>query len=213
MDIEILCKMPNDSLEPAILVLKNTCFECVDPETDELINRKYIFDYANIAEIVMRARHEHMDIKFHDGTDRFRLMSSYLQILTNELYIRCNAEIVITFEPGAKEFEFDDARISVVPPSSREKNGGFSRFGAFASTSSLLSDGADQETIDNLDTTDKHLEQISRLVNQTNNVTISMGSEIDRQTNQLDRINGKVDNNNERLKQQNKKISKISANV
>jgi len=212
MDIEILCKLPNDSLEPAILVLKNTGFECVDPETDELIHRKYDFEYSNIAEIVMRARHEHMDIRFIDGTERFRLMSSYLQIITNELFIRCESGIQITFEPGAKDFEYDDPKISVVPPSSRQKGGGFSRFGALTSTSSLL-EGADQETIDDLDLTDQHLEQISRLVNQTNNIAISMGTEIDRQSGQLDRINDKVDTNNERLKNQNNKISKIARNI
>lgn len=77
MDIEILCKLNDDScmssflsmivvinflVIPAVLSFDDDFFSCIDPMTDKLVkNFKYL--YTEVNEIVMRCRPEHADIR------------------------------------------------------------------------------------------------------------------------------------------------------
>lgn len=75
-------------------------FWCVSMVTGKkLKNMEYV--YSVVGAVVMRARHQHLDIRFNDGTERFRCMSSFVQGITNELVIKA-PHIGVVFEPGTK---------------------------------------------------------------------------------------------------------------
>eukprot|EP01125_Pyxidicula_operculata_P022262 TRINITY_DN899_c0_g1_i1.p1 TRINITY_DN899_c0_g1~~TRINITY_DN899_c0_g1_i1.p1 ORF type:complete len:1494 (+),score=277.61 TRINITY_DN899_c0_g1_i1:56-4537(+) len=132
-EIEILYKKNDDSLEPALLVLEQESFKCIDPESDDLIDRGIEYRYEMIDSIVMRARHEHMDIRFVGHQEksknkqfRLRMMSSYLQIITTQLYLRStaktravNREIKVIFEQGIRKFDYTDDRLTKIVPLTR----------------------------------------------------------------------------------------------
>lgn len=127
MDIEILCKLPNDSLVEALLSFGEHGVSCLDPETEDLLDPRYYYKYTDISAFLVRTRHEHADLRFFPdtGLERFRMMSSYLQIITNELILRTvKGQIQVIFEPGARKFGYGRPRISVQPPPSRESKQG-----------------------------------------------------------------------------------------
>jgi hypothetical protein len=116
---------------PSILSFDEDFFSCIDHTTDKLVSgHKYL--YTEVADIVMRVRPEHADIRYwpvfclliclffilfdveadliirFNGKERFRMMSSYLQIITNELVLRSkesNHEIQVIFEPQSRKFD------------------------------------------------------------------------------------------------------------
>jgi len=75
-------------VSPALLRLFKDCFICVDISTGKVLLPEYGWAYNSVDAIVMRSRPEHCDIRFKGPKERFRLMTSYLQILTNELVLR-----------------------------------------------------------------------------------------------------------------------------
>jgi hypothetical protein len=193
MDIEILCKMSDDSLVPAVLSFDEDFFSCIDPIADKVINKcKYL--YTEIADIVMRCRPEHADIRFTGGKERFRMMSSYLQIITNELFLRSKEakhEVQVIFEPQSITFDFGNPRVSATPPLQNREGGGFFRKENQIKTSALLSSHASQETREALDAVDKDLDDISDILFNISDQANATAMELDRQNEQLRRINAK----------------------
>lgn len=104
VDIEILCKNTDDSFVPGILRLHTSSFACVDYDGIPLKDT-YHWSYYDIEYLVMRSRPGHMDIRFFENRfPRFRIMSSYLQIITNELYLRSpDLKVNVIFEPRSEE--------------------------------------------------------------------------------------------------------------
>jgi hypothetical protein len=64
IEIDILYKKQDDSLHAAILVLEADHFKCVDPVTDKLMEKNSSYKLANIDQLVLRARHEHLDFRY-----------------------------------------------------------------------------------------------------------------------------------------------------
>eukprot|EP01122_Echinamoeba_exundans_P017571 TRINITY_DN938_c0_g1_i3.p1 TRINITY_DN938_c0_g1~~TRINITY_DN938_c0_g1_i3.p1 ORF type:complete len:339 (+),score=72.26 TRINITY_DN938_c0_g1_i3:601-1617(+) len=211
MDIEILCKNKDDSFTPALLRLFKDSFQCIDPTSGRCLQPEYAWNYDFIDCVVMRARHEHMDIRFHPPRDRFRLMSSYLQVITNELVLRAPKDKVkVVFEPGVRTFAYKDPRISMQPTVSRATaTTGFVRNDARQKTSDLLSAGADAQLRKDLDETDNCIDEISDALSIMNDQALTARSEIIRQTEQLDRVNNRVDDANARIRQQNRRMEDI----
>lgn len=59
---------------------------------------------------------------------RCRIMSSYIQALTNQVWARCKKlghNINVVFEPGVRKFEYMDDRVCVMPQASRDGAGLF----------------------------------------------------------------------------------------
>lgn len=113
---------------PAVLALDEDCISCINPTTNELLHPTFKYFFADIESIWVRARPEHADIRYfldspfltvhrfleRTNKPRFRFMSSYLQIITNELILRgrdTSATIDVVFEPGVLQFDV----ISVFP--------------------------------------------------------------------------------------------------
>lgn len=95
---------------PAVLALDEDSISCINPTNNELLHPTFKYFLADIESIWVRARPEHADIRFLERTNkpRFRFMSSYLQIITNELILRgkdSNATIDVVFEPGVLKFD------------------------------------------------------------------------------------------------------------
>lgn len=64
MEIDILYKRQDDSFLQGIMVLEEDHFKVIDGANDKLIEKNQSYAYSAIAELVMRARHEHMDVRF-----------------------------------------------------------------------------------------------------------------------------------------------------
>jgi hypothetical protein len=216
MDIEILCKNKDDSFTPALLRLSEDTFSCIDPETEKPLQKEMVWPYTAIDSIVMRARHQHMDVRFKVPTmERFRLMSSYLQVITNELFLRAQEKksssgppVKVVFEPGVPEFAYGNPRISMQPTRSRG-TAGFIRPESQKRTSELLSSNAPKKLKDDLDETDKDLDNISRLVGDLNSIAVTMGDTIKEQTEHLERLNAKADQVTAHIEQNNRRMDKI----
>eukprot|EP01125_Pyxidicula_operculata_P005468 TRINITY_DN193_c2_g1_i1.p1 TRINITY_DN193_c2_g1~~TRINITY_DN193_c2_g1_i1.p1 ORF type:complete len:447 (-),score=101.68 TRINITY_DN193_c2_g1_i1:243-1583(-) len=206
-ELEVVYKFNDDSLTPSVLVLDSESFRCVNPDTDKLVEKNSEYKYADIETVVMRARHEHMDIRF-SGKSRLRLMSAYLQIITNQLYSRCKnikKDIIVDFEPGVTKFEYKDDRVCMVPPRQR----GAKVFGTKGTkTSDLLSADADEQTVKDMDYVDDKLDQISTITSGLVEKGRIIGSEVDRQNEQLARITDKADEATDKTKNLNTRIDK-----
>jgi len=218
IDIEILCKKKDCSLVPSLLCLGEDGFTCVDPVTDQLLAPEYTYSYSHISAIVLRARPEHADIKFDNCTppkERFRLMCSYLQILTNEIMSRTKPnQVKVIFEPGSREFSYNSPLITYLPtPTANDrKTGGFLRkHNANQIKTSQLLDHADEATKKALDEVDKDLDDISQILGNLGDVAHTMGGELERQNEQLDKIGDKVDNTSARIQKANIKMTNIIA--
>jgi len=66
MDIEILYKKKNDCFVPALLRLSDNDFSVLNPEDEQLLFRGLVWKYDEIVCIAMRARHEHLDVRFKE---------------------------------------------------------------------------------------------------------------------------------------------------
>eukprot|EP01126_Amoeba_proteus_P064609 TRINITY_DN9068_c0_g1_i1.p1 TRINITY_DN9068_c0_g1~~TRINITY_DN9068_c0_g1_i1.p1 ORF type:complete len:542 (-),score=102.42 TRINITY_DN9068_c0_g1_i1:36-1661(-) len=171
MDIEILCKMPDDSLVPAILSLEEDCFLCINPHTNELLQPGFKCYFVEMAGVLIRVRPSHADIRFVQKPgapprERFRFMSSYLQVIVNELYLRSkegNHQIQVCFEPGATTFQYADPRISATSTrATRNENATFVRKGQLT-VAGLISNASPQAK-SALEEVDKDLDQISSIL-------------------------------------------------
>jgi len=221
-EIELLYKKVDDSLVPAMLVLEDEFFKVINPENDTLIDKGTKYPYKDIIQILLRARHEHMDIRFPNGkkdpSGRLRIMSSYLQVITNQLFMRCKAlghTPHIIFEPGVRQFNYQDERVSKIPPVGRpsvagEKGNGSQN--AFVRpnttrTADLLSDSP-QETRDDMARVENQLDEVHRLAKGITAKAHVMNDELDRQNEQLDRLDGKVEDVTAKTKDLNKRMDK-----
>jgi len=209
----------------AILVLDTETFKIVDAGTDKLIEKNTSYKYAQIEQVVMRARHEHMDLRFK-GTGpikdrRLRLMSSYLQVLTNQFWVRSKKlgnEPAVIFEPLVRKFDYKDDRVCIVPPASRDTTNGASSSGFIRTNntqqqkSSHLLDHADAQTRADLDYVDKQLDVAMSVTQNVVENARKTNSELTRQNELMDKTNhrateavDRTKNFNERLDHQNKK--------
>lgn len=215
LDIEILCKNTDDSFTPALLRLHTMGFACVDQVTGKPLNAAYTWPYTDLTTLVMRARHEHMDIKFSASSNktRFRLMSSYIQLIVNELLLRAPKDTVqVVFEPGTRPFEYNNPKLSTIPPTSRSAvKSGFSRPEAAvgARTSSLLSATADEQTRRDLDAVDDMMDEVSRAVGDIGEMAVAMNHELTGQIEHLDRINQKVTDADQRIQSNTGRMNKL----
>jgi len=73
----------------------------------------------------------------------------------------------------------------------------------------LLSSNAPKKLKDDLDETDKDLDNISRLVGDLNSIAVTMGDTIKEQTEHLERLNAKADQVTAHIEQNNRRMDKI----
>jgi hypothetical protein len=215
IELDILFKKQDDSVLPCIMILDTTTFSCIDPRNGKLMDKNTQWKYDQIEQLIMRARHEHMDVRFKGSGPpkerRLRLMSSYLQVLTNQLWARAtkagNASIKIEFEPLVRKFDYKDERVLIVPPSSRETAaggaGGFVR--NTPKVSSMLSDSSAQ-TQQDMDYVENNLDQVLELTKGMNRRGQEMNDQLGHQNEVLVSHGQRVDNARQRTAQINDRL-------
>ena len=173
--------------------------------------KEFTWKYTDIQEVVMRTRHEHVDIRFNPPLERFRLMSSYNQLLVNELVLRGKEHshvVPVSFELGTKSFAYDDPSLSKLPLVN-SRGSQFGRREAQIKVSELLSNDASQQTKDDLDETDRHLDALSDVLTNINNMQLTANTEINRQNTQLDIIDTKTDKVQGLMANQSDRMTKL----
>eukprot|EP01133_Synstelium_polycarpum_P013382 gene13382-15741_t len=208
-EIDILEKLPNDSLQAGYLQFGADRFVVLDTNRKPTPTGTYTYDQIEC--FVVRARHHHLDVRFLNKT-RFRLCSSYIQNVVNEFVLRSNCKLgrsaKVMFEPGVKTFAYGNPTIRFIPSSGRQNQAPV--FGR-ASTMGLSNviKNAPEGVKDALIQQDKDLDEISALLGDIHGIARTIGDEADRQSEQLDRVTTRVDHANGRLIDNNKRITKM----
>lgn len=152
-------------------------------------------------------------------TPRFRLCSSYVQDIVNEIVLRTDLDKKnIVFEPNARIFSFGAPRYSSLSSSTKPKpqSGNPSADSELISkkpqttpsiTQTIFKDCSD-ETKQAIDQQERDLDEIDNIVGDLHGMALTLGSAVDEQNQQLDRLSDKVDLANARLKKTTKKIDK-----
>lgn len=223
-DIPILVKHSLGALQHAVLRLGPNEFCCVDPVKDTSfvgsvmrtgfwktlsggdslkeapegempLMRDYKYSYDSVGAVVIRCRPQHIDIRFHDGTERFRCMTSYVQAVANEMVLRCGASRVsVIFEPHARRFQYNDEKlrrmIKLKPPrvAGLECDNTFV-IQDFEKTTDTVITNAPKEVADALDEQDKGVDELQELMRHVNANTDHIGRESRRQVEQLKHVN------------------------
>jgi len=193
-DVPILMKHSNDYLEPALLRFGNKRFVCVNAERVEV--KQYCYSYVQVASIIMRARHQHVDIRFHDGTDRFRCCTSFVQAVVNEIVLRTKpGQVTVVHEPGTKQFQYGSLAIrEQTLQASRDDTwsaeGGF--FQAPKSNTTRLMTNAPEEIQDRMKKQDEQINALSGAVSDFRSIDAAIKKEALREIDQLDTIHEKT---------------------
>lgn len=141
---------------------------------------------------------------------RFRLCSSYLQGIVNEIVLRSppSKKIQVIFEPGTRKFAYGHPALSSIPANRNRGNeaNGFAR--RAPQTQNLFKD-APQQVQTQINEQEKDLDDISNILSDITSIAETMGSELDRQNEQIDRVTNRVDLANEKLYQTNKRIDRL----
>eukprot|EP01095_Lingulamoeba_sp_RSL-Kostka_P012982 TRINITY_DN5255_c0_g2_i2.p1 TRINITY_DN5255_c0_g2~~TRINITY_DN5255_c0_g2_i2.p1 ORF type:complete len:519 (-),score=177.15 TRINITY_DN5255_c0_g2_i2:184-1740(-) len=222
-DIPILIKHPSDSFEPAVLRFADDNLYCVDLIAGKKI-KPYIYDYDKIRSIVIRARHQHLDIRFNDNKDRFRCMSSFVQGITNEVILRTrSSQVSVIFEPGTKQFQYGSLELrgqSTCGSRTNDISKGFSsssKNGFYTlqqnkqnvKTSQILN-RAPEEVIADLDENDEDIDilidVLADVKNSTNAINVSLedsNKKIDKTLKNVHKARDKLHKDNYRAKRLN----------
>jgi len=214
LDIDILEKLSNDSLVPAYIQLGADKFLILDANKNAKTDQVSSFSYDSIESLVIRARPQHLDIRFNDNKyPRFRLASSYIQNVVNEIVLRSNGKCgkapKVIFEPGVKNFLYGLPTIRFIPSAGRSQQSSslFTRSSNMGQ--SHLIKNATGETKAALIEQDNDLDEISRALGDIGDIARTITTEVVRSSDQLDRIETKVDNAQLRLQNNNRRINNM----
>jgi len=204
-DVPILMKHSNDYLEAALLRFGDHRFHCVDTSHTKVKN--YDYSYDQVSCIIMRARHQHVDIRFHDGTERFRCCTSFVQAVVNEIVLRTKpGQVVVIHEPGTKKFQYGSLAIREQTLQASRDNtwsaeGGF--FQAPKANSAGLVSNAPDEIQMQLKMQDDQINTLSNVVGDIRTMNKAIKKEADRETEQLDKVHERT---NKALHKANKDV-------
>ncbi|EGC37839.1 hypothetical protein DICPUDRAFT_149475, partial [Dictyostelium purpureum] len=213
-EIDILEKLSNDSLVPGFIQIHNDRFIVLDANKKQKVDGMSTYTFDLIEYLVIRARPQHMDFRFFGNKHpRFRLASSYIQNIVNEIVLRSNGKYgkapKVIFEPGIKEFVYGNPTIRFIPSAGRanQQSSLFTRASTLG-ISHFVKD-APEDIKGALLEQDKDLDEISNLLGDISNIARTIGDEADRSSEQLDRITVRVDQANDRLHTNNRRIEKM----
>jgi len=215
-DVPILVKHPNTDLESAVLRFGDKKMFCTElpkykegrTETMRII-RDYVYYYTQVSSVVLRVRPLHVDIRFNDSTPRFRCMTSFPQMIVNELVLR-NSNVVVFFEHGVKQFSFgvESLRCHSLNPGGEdgENTQYFKRLSV--RQSDLIS-----ESVPNLrNEMEEHDEVVSKLRHSISNIHVNMidiEKETTRQTSQVSNMHRNLNTTAENAHKQNHRLIQL----
>lgn len=202
-DVPILVKHSNDYLEPSLLRFGDKKFICVNTSGTKM--KQYVYSYVQVSSIIMRARHQHIDIRFHDGTERFRCCTSFVQAVVNEIVLRTKpGQVTVVHEPGTKQFQYGslairDQTLQASRDDTWSAEGGF--FQAPKSDTAKLVSNAPNEVKQQLKKQDEQINALTDVVTDFTAINKAQKNELEREIDQLDKIHEKT---NKALKKANK---------
>lgn len=172
------------------------------------------FEYTDVKLVLIRARHQHLDVWFKTGgkEKRIRLMTAHVQYVTNEMALRVGPELDVQWEPGAKKFDYGSVDLAQVPLPKGRANGmdndGWG-MGGKSKTTGLISAKAPQKVKDDLAMQDAHLEEMSNGLDELYGIGIAIGTEVDASTQQVKRVTGKVEATSDRMAKQDERVQEL----
>ncbi|KAF2077361.1 hypothetical protein CYY_001364 [Polysphondylium violaceum] len=213
LDIDILEKLANDSLVPAYIQMGADKFCILDINKNAKTDQVSSFAYDAIDSLVVRARPQHLDIRFIDNKyPRFRLASSYIQNVVNEIVLRSNGKHgkapKVIFEPGVKNFLYGLPTIRFVPSAGRANQSALFTRTSNMGQSHLIKNATGQTKADLIEQ-DNDLDEISRALGDIGDIAKTITTEVVRSSEQLDRIDSKVDHAQNRLQNNNRRINNM----
>lgn len=177
---------------------------CIYFDHDKVCINAISWNYGDVRCIIIRSRPLHADICFKDNMQRIRLMSSYLQIIVNELVLR--GDPLVLFEPNAQVFEYGMSDLTVVE----------NKCGIICTTvrlSDILSDDIDVETKYNVDIAEEKLAQVYQIASDLEYIADQIGSGVETHISHLEDISNKIDSAGDRIQIQTQKVKKINRNI
>jgi len=206
IEVEILYK-GKDSLLPALIAFDADKFKMVDSKTDKLLISGSVYSYTDLESLHVRSRHEYMDIKLKKK-EPIRIVSAYLQIITNQLHTRCqraNIKLAVIFENGANKFDYQDEWLYKIPPPKRGQAPNLSS--AFIpKTSSLLSNEKQRR---DMEVVEDALDQTTEILKGINRKGVAMNRELERQNEQISGLGNKADAISGSLQNMNTRMDKV----
>jgi len=178
-------------LSPATLNLKAQGFVIYKAGTEKLVETKpeTAWKYDQVKQIVLRARHQHLDIWFTNET-RVRLMSAHIQAITNELCLRHpEKNVPVEFEPGVIKFDYGSSSITY---SFGRKDGGFGG-GTGINSSNLISDKASPTVKKQLAQQDKDIDEMNNGLDTLLGMANAMNTALDESDLQIEEMKGKME--------------------
>ncbi len=214
-EVEVLFKFANDKLMPALLIFKEKVFVCADAANKtKLVDKGAQWEYNEVKMILLRARHQHLDVWFKTGGKerRIRLMSAHVQWITNEMALRVGTELEVQWEPGAKKFDYGSvelAALSVPKGRKDDGNGGWGSVGVKSKTAGLISKNAPKQVHEDLEEQDAYLDEMSQGLDHLNGIANAIGKEVGDSTQKLEAVNQKMDHTTARVQKQNGRVERI----
>lgn len=194
IQIDILLKTNSNDLVEAYLCFDDNTFFV------QRLDEKVIWCYQTVHSIVMRARPLHLDVHFRDNSSRFRMLTSHIQIVTNELVLRCGNPTVL-FEPNARSFLYGNESLRIT------------KHGSQISTADILSDRVSDKTKYQVQQAEEHLKTVCALVHDLEQIADQMGQTIMGQTQQLDSTSDKIDCAKQKVEKQIHTVQRINRNL
>ena len=213
-EVEVLFKFANDKLMPSLLIFKEKMFVCADAANkSKLVDKGAQWEYSDVKMVLLRARHQHLDIWFKTGGKerRIRMMTAHVQWITNEMALRVGPELEVQWEPGAKKFDYGSVALAsmVVPRGRKQGDGGWGTQGQPSKTAGLLSKNAPAHVHADIAEQDEMLDQMSAGLDRLNGMATAIGNEVDDSTQKISNTNRRMDATNARVRGQNERVEKI----
>lgn len=128
--------------------------------------------------------------RFEDNSARFRCISSFVQMIVNEIFIRTNRRVSPLYEPGTRQFEYGNVKLREYPlQSSRDASSKLFQRQAIKTADIVVNESTPEVVKNDLQEVDELLDHISKRVSCIEVTVADIGLETKRQTEQAKNIN------------------------
>jgi hypothetical protein len=194
VDFNIIIKNPDQTFTPAIIRFSDDAFYFLAEDTQKPIPGKE-WSYNLIGGLVVNSRHLHMELRLLGPRVKniVRIISSYLQGITNEMALRTEeGQITVAFEPHSKSFQYGSFKVSDRLESQSNRSG-LSSSNPHSKASDVLSGNVSQKVKDDFDRQNENLELLDSLVDEIGLMNEGIGKELVDQTERITHITNNVD--------------------
>lgn len=208
LEIPVVHKLEDDSLHQATICFFLERFEIA----------KGAWFYRDVQDVVVRSRPLHLDIHFK-GLPRVRFVTAHVQRVVNELWLRTQRTLVVTFEPSPMKpfpYKFGARKLveSMRASASSSANPFMVRTSTFsnAAPSAFVAGQKDGALKEALLLQEGHVDAMGDNIKVLHEMALTIGKtadediqQIGRISNKTDHVQTKLDHTNSRVEQQNLK--------